>query len=229
MNKNGFVSAQTLIIVLTLLAFSYGTAALLLDLQFLERIQSRFMFPKKSVAEELEKIVSYLNALHEEQNYFGIAEMEDFSLEFPGVRMKDISSQINLNTVRRNIFTKTNLAEKFSSDPGPDQLQAFRVEEGLSVSWEWYEDFVKDLEYPHLYTTYGVFNPNIMDEFVIEWAGNRISDEVGTEMREAWLSKLSQKKFLDNDEVMAIAGEEFEDLWQVVPVWNCNFSPSRNS
>lgn len=150
------------------------------------------------------------------------------------VELRDASSRINPNTIRKNVLDRTGLGGLIfdSAHPaGSDALQQYREDEGMSTDiLSHYGAFFTVQAFDELLTGYGWANINVTDEFVLRSLFRaRTGDSGGAErFRDRAVSLIGQEPMLAPAQLSGFLGTDFDRVYPVVnaePLWNVHFLP----
>ncbi|MGA2480876.1 MAG: hypothetical protein ABSG63_19190 [Spirochaetia bacterium] len=151
--------------------------------------------------------------------------------EMPGaiITLQDVSSQVNANWARKDLFEKTALRELLRAGSSAAQLQQRREDKGIStdIAAE-YADLVNEEALPRYFTGYGYANLNVTDEFALrKLYAVRMDDIAGAEIFHTRLqAALIQRKMLKRTDLREFLGLEYAQLFplmNVEPVLNVHF------
>jgi hypothetical protein len=161
---------------------------------------------------------------------------EIFFCEIPEAKitLEDISSRLNPNWMMRTLFSKTEFTNLLNSDTSPDDLQAYREKQGLSVDINpHYLDFFSEENMEKYFTGYSYFNINLTDEFVLaqvfrQRTGKSESEAENFRVRvqQRRLAEDPLKRLVLNKDLEQFLKQDFGRLYPVInahPLFNVNF------
>jgi hypothetical protein len=150
------------------------------------------------------------------------------------ISLEDISSRLNPNWMMRTLFSKTKFSQLLNSDKTPDDLQAYREKQGLSVNIkEHYLDFFSEENLEKYFTGYSYFNINITDEFVLKTIYAQRTGKTESEAENFRLrvqnKRLAQnplERLILNKDLQHFLSDDYDALFPVInsePLFNVNF------
>ena len=152
-------------------------------------------------------------------------------LDAPGVTaaLEDVSSRLNANWVRKDLFQKTTLGELLQPGKSPQELQQRREDRGISIDIRAeYGDLIKENALGRYFSGYGYANLNTTDEFALRKLYSiRMADDAGAEVfRTRWQQEVIRKKTLKRSDLRELLGLDYEKLFPVMnvePAFNVHF------
>lgn len=143
-------------------------------------------------------------------------------------KVRDVSSALNANFVRKAVFEKTDLQDLMIPGKTEDELQQFREDSGLSPSVEAYKAFFTKEAMKYSVTGYGWANINVSDEFALRklCAAATGSEAFAETLHGKVQQLLIEKKVLGREELPFFLGTRVADLFPIMnvePAMNVNF------
>jgi hypothetical protein len=133
------------------------------------------------------------------------------------VVLEDVSSRINPNWVRKNLFEKTGLDRLFKEGKTAGDLQQHREDHGFfSDLQEGYGDFFGEKGLERFFTPYGYANINMTDEFSLRKLYTLRTGRPGEPFRGRIQELLREKKILAAEELKNFLGADHESLYPVI-------------
>lgn len=231
MKEGGNVSIQTLLIIA---GVSIIGLVVLLSLQDSVTRVSKYEDRTAARQEILSTLTEVLRSMEEDETpeadslhdkWFGaVRESESFRLE-----IRDLSSKINPNWVRKQLFQRTSLGSLLEEGRSADELQQFREDHGFSLNIEvFYAEFFKDVAFQRYLTGYSYPNINTSDEFALRKLYARLTgDTAAAEVFHARVQNLLQSRELLTEEELPVFlspyAEQLLPVMTTLPQWNVNF------
>ena len=151
----------------------------------------------------------------------------DFSKGGVQVDLKDLSSYIGLNWVRKELLDSLDVLQDGMT---AQDLQQFREDTGIHLNLrEAFEDFIAEEDVESAFSAYTYFNINICDEFVLrKLYHQKIGDEIEADLFRRRIQQVRKdKKTIDSEQLKTfLTDQEFELLYPVLnaePVMNVHF------
>ena len=149
------------------------------------------------------------------------------------LRLRDVSSALNPNWVRKNLFEKTNLGALFTSGFDASALQQYREDSGFHLDIRaGYGSFFDDKTLDRYFTPYGWANLNTSDEFALRRLAELRSGDAG--FAEIFHSRIQsmplEKKLVKPEEIKAFLADGCDMLFPAVnaePSFNVHFLDPR--
>jgi hypothetical protein len=148
------------------------------------------------------------------------------------VRVRDVSSGINPNYVRKALVERSVLASLLSPGDTPGSLQQDREDEGLSTAiTSRYSSFFRPEAVEYL-CGYGFANVNTTDEFVLRSiVVSRTGDEAAAEyLRLEVQQALQERRVIGKEELELLLGLRYREVTPLIttePQINVNFADPR--
>ena len=227
----GSVGVQYLAVLFFLVAAT-GAVALLLS--------SVFSYQRRSEAEyqwrkDLEEAALKAIPLLEEDDTPDADGVGDTIWSFSedgsnGIRRKvrDVSSALNANFVRKGIFEKTALSQLLKPGQTESELQQHREDSGLSPFDGAYKAYFTEDALKNVVTGYGWANINVSDEFALrKLCATATGSEAFAEIIHGKIQQLlRERRLLRRDELTTFFGTHSAELFPVMnvePAMNVNF------
>lgn len=138
--------------------------------------------------------------------------------------VRDLSSALNANFVRKGVFEKTDLGRLFGLGKSPDQLQQQREDEGLAADPEAYSLFFSRQALDSAVSVYGWANVNTADEFALRALYRAAVGPAGADAFHAKVQDLlKQRRTLKREELDLFLGADRDALFPLI-----NAEPSMN-
>lgn len=146
------------------------------------------------------------------------------------VTLEDVSSQLNLNTVRTELFEKTDLGGLLSLGHSAMELRQYRADKGLFQSVSSYDGFFPPGTLARDFTVYGYININTTFEDVLRAVfAARTGDAAAAEaFRDAIRGFLMKQELVTREQLAVLFGlysPQVFPLVNVEPQMNVNFIP----
>jgi hypothetical protein len=143
------------------------------------------------------------------------------------IRVRDLSSAINPNFIRKDLLEDGSLGEILALRTSPQDLQQYREDRGLSCAPEHYAMFFEPAAWP-LLSCYGWANINTADEFSLRLLYRSLtgSTEGAAIFREKIQSLRRQRRVIQREELAAFLGSDAAQLFPIVcaePSLNVNY------
>jgi hypothetical protein len=143
------------------------------------------------------------------------------------VELRDISSRLNPNYVRKKLLEETALKGLLAPGATPESLQQYREDKGLSASLAHYRDFFPASMEKYL-TCYGWANVNTTDEFVLRSLHRyrKGSREEAEAFHSRIQTLLADRRIVAEAELPGFLGADagiLEPTLSAVPSWNVHF------
>ncbi len=230
--ENGSVGVQFLVAMLLMSAAVFATASLVSGtLSYRKRSEAAYAIQKR-MRDAAETAIDALGKDATPQAD-GMTDLF-FALdgtETDGTRIsiRDLSSSLNPNFVRKGLFEKTDLSRFLAPGKSPEDLQQFREDRGLSPFPGYFAAFFTQEAFMDAFGGYGWANINTSDEFALRSICREITGSDAT--AEAFHAKisdlLSERRILESKELRAFLGVDFDTLFPYVnaePSMNVNFA-----
>jgi hypothetical protein len=146
------------------------------------------------------------------------------------ITLEDLSSRLNLNTVRTELLEKTELAGLVAQGHSPQELRQYRAANGPFPTLTSYAPFFSPDALQRDFTVYGYVNVNTAFEDTLRgFFSARTGDEPSAEsFRGAIRGYLSRQELVRREELPALLGLYYPQLYplmNVEPQMNVNFIP----
>jgi hypothetical protein len=231
-STRGSVSLQTVALLLLVASVGFGAMWLLSTAgNSLIRAQA-----STKDSEKLSEAISYAveqlkkNPSIEADSVFdpiyNLSTYEGVSLE-----VKDVSSLLNPNWIRKGIVTDTNLANLLLPGMSADKLQQYREDSGFSENLEdFYKTFFTEDAITNYLGAYSYANINSSDEFALRKLYFEVTqDQNGSEFFHNRITQqLRELKIMNENELETMLGVSGSDLRKVLTTQgqlNVNFVP----
>lgn len=144
------------------------------------------------------------------------------------ITLKSLSSSLNPNYIRKNVFDKTSLSQLLSPGKTSDELQQFREDTGLSLVYAPYSEFFTQEVFKQYFAGYGWANINLVDEFSVRTLSYSItnSESIAENARQTVRTLLSSGQFIDRAGLRNALGMDYYTLFPYInaePLMNVNF------
>ncbi len=144
--------------------------------------------------------------------------------------LEDVSSQLNLNAVRTEVFEKTELGKLLSLGHSAMELRQYRADKGPFTSLSFYDGFFAPGVLSRDFTVYGYFNVNTTFEDVLRGVfAARTGDAAAAEaFRGAIRGYLVKQEMVKKEELAVLFGLYYPQMYplmNVEPQMNVNFVP----
>ncbi len=231
MKDSGSVAPQFLFVLVFLSLLAVSLARYLSATAVYERTSRRRF---ASQAELMDAALTLLAALKEDPTPEAdgradpVQEMDGRTIGGIKVGAADISSAINVNFVRKNVFEKTDLSALLAVGASSDELQQYREDEGLSTSIFHYARFFRPEDFGRKLTVYGWANINLTDEFALSSLAASLSGstERGEALRMQLRPLLVAKTLVTRDGLATFLGAQYDRYFPVISAegsMNVNF------
>lgn len=229
--EEGSVGIQFLIILLFLAAAVGAAAAIVSGVFAYQKRSEDVYFSRKALVDAAGKAVEALQA-DPTPEADGVEDpiWKLDGTEVDGVRYKirDLSSFINANFVRKGVFEKTTLSRLLVPGKTAAELQQYREDSGLSPFPKAYDAYFTDEALRTAVGGYGWANINVCDEFALRSLCRAVTGSEAT--AETFHAKvralLTDRKIVKKEEISATLGIDFYSLFPFVnaePMMNVNF------
>jgi hypothetical protein len=146
------------------------------------------------------------------------------------IALEDLSSRLNLNTVRTELLEKTELGGLVAQGRTPQELRQYRADEGPFPALSPYAPFFSPGAMERDFTVYGYVNVNTAFEDTLrQFFSARTGDGPSSEtFRGAIRGYLSRSELVRKEELPALLGlyyPQLHPLMNVEPQMNVNFIP----
>ncbi len=147
-----------------------------------------------------------------------------------GITLEDVSSQLNLNTVRTEVFEKTELGKLLALGHSARELRQYRADKGPFASLASYAAFFPSGVLASYFTVYGYINVNTTFEDVLRGIfAARTGDKAAAEaFRNAIRGFLVKQEMVGKEQLASLFGLYYPQLYplmNVEPQMNVNFIP----
>jgi RNAse (barnase) inhibitor barstar len=232
--KEKGVSTVTVLILLTLLSSFFLSLAYLVNLHMHEISRHKTVDDEKErFRKEAERVVELL--LLDDTPYAdspddsiwdSISATLDEELE---IELKDISSLLGLNWIRRELFeTFDSACELLNQDKNFDEFQDHREETGITLDLiSAYEEFIEKDKMDEYFTAYNYFNVNVTAKSVLE----KLFDLRGVDpnyVENKIEARRMAREHYDEESFKEEFGADFDKLYPVLnteAVMNIHFMP----
>ncbi|AEJ61836.1 hypothetical protein Spith_1575 [Spirochaeta thermophila DSM 6578] len=232
MKEGGSVSVQTLLIIA---GVSIIGLVVLLSLQDSVTRVAKYEDRVAVRQEVLSALTEVLRAMEEDETPEGdsfhdqcFTTVQEISYAFR-VEIRDLSSRINPNWVRKQLFQRTSMGSLLRNGISADALQQFREDHGFSPNIDnFYAEFFKDVAFHRYLTGYSFANINTSDEFALRKLYARLTgDTAAAEVFHTRVQNLLQSRELLTEEelptFLSPYPEELLPVMTTLPQWNVNF------
>ncbi len=146
------------------------------------------------------------------------------------ILIKDISSKINPNWIRKGMLEETALSRVLKPGKTAADLQQYREDSGLSLDPSFYAGFFSDKDTQDFLSPYSYPNINSSDEFALR----RMARDAGLNETEAQAfhgivkAQVASPTIYDDAKLAQALGNRFSALQRVLSAqgqWNVNFLP----
>ncbi len=230
-HDNGSISPQFLIVILVLSSFALG--AILITRATLQ-LETRYL-SKTGDFEEILVINKQLIDLllsdttpEADTRDDPIWQAQDTIYGAYSVKIEPLTSRINPNYARKNLFEKTALANLFKPGQDAATLQQYREDSGLSLNEDHYSTLFETEKYSDFFSPYGWANINLIDEFAASSLVRYItgSESTGENVRNEIQNLLQEQRLVTRAELDSTLGKIDRRLpvfLNAEPMINVNF------
>lgn len=224
-NNRGFISVQVLFILLILSMLSTGIIILAGILLNYESRSNKRWNTKVLIEETAVKVLKLIIEDSTPESDSKIdriwEEIESLKTDDITIELKDVSSCLNPNWIRKNLFAKTNLDSLFTGGRSADELQQYREDNGFFTDiYTGYKEFFDEQTMNKYFSPYSYANLNISDEFALKQLYTlRTGNSSGAEAFHTKVQDLLiNKKLLKKDELENFLMSDYSLLYPVINV-----------
>lgn len=141
------------------------------------------------------------------------------------IRIRSLSSLLNLNFIEKDILLKTGLNKFFKSVDEIENLKNMIYNEGLVYSYEKLSDYITEENFNSTFTLYGYANYNVSEELPLKLFINDLTQSAyGDELINKRKAMKFNKQLVQNEtELQMLCGIHYDDIFPYV-----NLNPSLN-
>jgi hypothetical protein len=229
--EGGSVGVQFLGILCFIAVAAGGAAAVVAGTYAYQRRSDDAYRPRMALEEAAGKVVAALGKdPTPEADGLNDSVWELDGAEIDGIRLgvRDLSSGLNANFVRKGVFEKTELARLLAPGRTAQELQQYREDSGLSPFPGHYDSFFTIEALGGHIASYGWANINVSDEFALRSLCAAITgSEATAESFHAKIrSALADRRILAPSDLPGFLGIDFDALYPILnaePAMNVNF------
>ena len=227
----GSAGVQFLVVLFFVAAAAGGAAAVLAGTYSYQRRSDDAYRTRKTLEEAAGKVIAALGKdPTPDSDGSGDPVWELDGAELDGIRLdlRDLSSGLNANFVRKGVFEKTGLARLLAPGKTAADLQQYREDAGLSPFPGHYDSFFTAEALDASVVGYGWANVNVCDEFALRSLCAAItgSESIAETLHAKVRAALADRRILAPADLPGFFGIDFDALYPAInaePAMNVNF------